>query len=272
MAPQSINLFNYSERYSAKKIILENYSSDLILDLSQASIPLPEDLAYLACIFDFASHNLGTRNIFVKYPNEGLSTMHAGNMGLFDRIKDYNLPYKKKNSDWFVPLTKINNDDNGFLIEGLEEILKKSGRPVAGLVDALHTPLTETADNIYYHSGKTENSGWGFACGHIIGTNLSVAFADIGVGFRGALERSGQENSLSDSEIILNAFKEGVTTTTNPYRGIGLAEVWKYIMQTNGSIEVRSSTGVANIRKGRQNVMEGSWNVNGVLITLNIPI
>lgn len=198
--------------------------------------------------------------------------MYAGNMGLFDRIKNYSLPYKKNNSDWYVPLTKITSDNNGFLIENLEKIMLNSGRATAGLIDALHTPFTETADNIFYHSGTLENAGWGFACGHVISDELTVSFADIGIGFRGAFARGGKVVSTVDAELILNAFERGVTSTSDPYRGIGLFEVRDYVKMSGSSLEVRSARGVVNIRNQRQNAFDGTWDLCGALVTLKIRL
>ncbi|HEX6037083.1 ATP-binding protein [Longimicrobium sp.] len=107
--------------------------------------------------------------------------------------------------------------------------------------------LSEVSQNIVEHA---EGAGWvGIQTyrrwRRIDKRVVVIAVADLGVGFRGSLEREHAArfgDRWSDATALEAAFIHGVTRFRDPGRGQGLKQIRKRVLRWGGKIAIRSGT------------------------------
>ena len=260
------------------KICSNNYSK-LNIDLSNTKWFEPEKLVRLKCVIDLAhKHQM---KVSIKPPNDQNYTDYAGRMGLFNNTlvngEEYKYTYNKLEHelDKFFPLLKIENDHNDTLqnkcLKVIENILGVGFKPFD-----LSDHFSEIADNVYYHSGKKENSGWGYAQAQAWhGGRIQIAVSDTGVGFLGSYERTNQTKGRKEIDIIVDAFKELESSLNNGIdvkcRGIGLHGVYEYTKEQSGTIEVWSGNSYIKIEGTNEPIKKSlSHKVVGVLFKVSL--
>lgn len=264
-APEKISSYQYSE---------------VQIDLSTVDFLESMDLTRARCLIDRLK-DLGVK-FSILPPIKQAVKDYAGRMGLFEDM-DYNYPYHQHVPETFFPLIRVGSDRNDQLFEECQRVLNYSKLSVNYLA-----PLTEAfielADNVYYHAGKMQNSGWGYVHAQVYEKGswfwkkgyIRICVTDIGNGFYGSYERTKQIRNRSETEILVDAFKEGESSlNVNPgrgVRGVGLYEVFKFVKEFSGRIKILS--GAAQV-SGMQNGLTSlnlPYRVYGTWVELEVPI
>jgi anti-sigma regulatory factor (Ser/Thr protein kinase) len=258
------DIFNVSEKLKVSNL------SKFTIDISGINFIKPSHLVLLRCLFDLCKIKNISLNIF--NPNTSAFN-YAGRMGLFNATS-YEYPFKKHNrKERFSELTLIESDSQDEdLYFNLEGILKKSSMNISILGD-LTEVISELLNNIFYHSGKTPNSGQGYYMAQIYMNYIELAIADMGIGFRGSHERlHGVETKLNDDEIIDKYLKLGESSTGDISRGVGLSEVMTYISNCGGALNIYSGNGKFILGEKFGEVYNISSPLSGTLVLFKIPI
>ena len=257
--------------------ICSNNYSKLNIDLSSVRFFEPETLVHLKCVIDLA-HQYQMKVSIIK-PHKLLCTGYAQSMGLFDKTlidgEEYTYSRNEHESDSFFPLLKIENDHNDTLqnkcLKVIENILGVGFKPFD-----LSDHFSEIANNVYYHSGQEENTGWGYAQAQAWENGkIHIAASDVGVGFLGSYERTNQIKDRNEIDIIVDAFKELESSLNNGVdvkcRGIGLHGVYEYTKEQSGTIEVWSGSSYVKINHKNEPIKESlSYKVVGVLFKVSL--
>ncbi len=271
-----IDLNSCEERYPFNEFLEEYQGQKIILDLSKFKFVKPVDSVHLRCILEKAirAKSKGLISDFsIEYPKNSDVELYLGRIGLFKELKDYEYPMAKHDSNNFSELIYIKNDYNAILGDKVQELLERGKFATSGLIDSLTNSLTEIADNIFFHSGKSYGEGWGyFAAQTYEETYLSMAFCDVGIGFKGSFDRTGKFNDISDKDLIAKSFEESVTSTGDPWRGIGLYQVYEFIRDFSGIMTIESGKGKVEIKDGKILKDEIAWNMNGSLLSLSLTL
>ena len=270
-----IDLNSYEARYSFNKFLKDNQGKKIILDLSKLDFVRPVDSVHLQCIVEkaFRAKNNGLiPNFNLKYPKKSDVNLYLGRIGIFKKLKDYEYSIEHDSNN-FSELIYIENDRNAILGDKVQELLERGKFATSGLVDSLANSLTEIADNIFFHSGESYGEDWGYFIAQTYKeTSLHMAFCDVGIGFRGSFERTGKFNGISDKDLIAKSFEESITSTDDPWRGIGLYQVYEFIRDFAGIMTIESGRGKVEIKDGKIFKNEIAWNMNGSLLSLSLPL
>ena len=255
--------------------ICSNNYSKLNIDLSSTKWFEPEMLVRLKCLIDLADkHQI---EVSIMPPNDQNCADYAGRMGLFNNTlingEEYEYPHKKYDSDTFFPFFKIENDHNSLLQDKCLKVIENTLRLKA---IELSEYFSEIADNVYFHSGREENTGWGYAQAQAWSDGrIQIAVSDTGVGFLGSYKRTNQTRNRSEIDIIVDAFKELESSLNNgvdlKYRGLGLYGVHEYIKKQSGTIQVWSGNSYAEISNKNEPTKKSlPYKVIGVLFKVSL--
>ena len=127
-----------------------------------------------------------------------------------------------------VVLTKFsNNNDVVALADSVRDFAAPHGVDSA---DALHTAVCEAGENVQTHAGIPH----GYLVAQYYPTSRKFAFAlgDSGVGFYGRLAEIGATDAGHALEM---AGRAGVTTTGDPFRGLGISSIRDELVELNGT-------------------------------------
>ena len=124
-----------------------------------------------------------------------------------------------------IPVTNFKTaSDVEALAQNLEEQFTATGRFAGNLLGDVYTCLTEGSINAVQHS-RSSVGGFAMAQGRYFKAfgqllnYIEIAVGDPGVGIAASL------GMTSDREAIVEAMKEGVSSTAAPTRGLGLYEI-----------------------------------------------
>ena len=249
----------------------KNYNQ-LLLDLSSVSFVKSLELTQWKCLIELALEY--DMKVNITPPHEESAYHYAGRMGLFEKT-NYVYPFKEKQPQTFFPLLRIESDRNENLYEECLRVFSMSNVST-NYIRRLADTFTELADNVYFHSGQSPNSGWGYVHAQVYQKNICIGVSDVGVGFYGSYKQNNQIRGRTEKQILLDAFKVG-ESSLNPfpkpgYRGVGLSEVFEFIERFSGIMTVSSGKAmVMATQKGLKD--EGLlYNVYGAWIQLEVPI
>lgn len=247
--------------------------TELILNLSNVGFISSSDLAHLRCIFELAVQ-LKISVSFIR-PIDKNKESYLGRMGLFEGT-EYHYPLKKHDSDNFLALRKIKNQNNESLYTDLVRVFEPSGVSLQQ-IQSLSEALLELVNNIHFHSGPNYMQGWGFVHSQALRGNspgIWVGIVDVGVGFYGSYLRTGQLRGRTEAQIVLDSLEEGQTSLTGDLgkgRGIGLGEVRQFVNDYEGLFTIRTGRTGLIVRKQGVKVIDLGYPVNGTWIELKVP-
>ena len=139
----------------------------------------------------------------------------------------------------------------------------------------METTLYELMSNVEKHS---ESSVGGFLAGQHDPQNkrLRFAIADFGTMIPGHLSRlTKYQSGFTDSHLLIEAFKEGVTGTEGqiPRRhfGSGLPYVKELTEAMGGKLRVYSRNGIVELERQTFDVYEVAVPYRGTLIAIDWP-
>lgn len=111
--------------------------------------------------------------------------------------------------------------------------------------------ISELLSNIVEHSGKTLNTGEGYAGMFVSGQKINIIVADAGVGFTKGLKRK-EIIVKSSEEAIKKAFLFRYYKNKTKVEGKGIFEALKCIRKLGGSVRIGSENAEGNLSmKGR---------------------
>ncbi len=270
------NVFKYLSQ--APSEIRSTKNENLSFSLEEISHFDPFTLVRWKSLFDLA-HSQGNK-INVKLPNNTDAKNYAGRMGLFENT-DYQYPHDQNDSSRFFQLMKITDDRNDRIYDECKKILDNSNVPSNYITD-LSEAFAELADNIYYHSGPSDNSGWGYIHGQVYGNHrIEVALSDVGVSVYGSYKRRNQLRGRTEEQIIKDIFEEAESSLNQAgrgHRGLGLNEVKNFISSFKGNFDMW--TGNFFLRIDKEGVHSGPHGMGeaktikteGTWIQMKIPI
>lgn len=250
-----------------------NYNQ-LNLDLALLGYIRPYQLVRIRCLIDLAiEQNLSVQ---INPPNSSDVRDYAGRMGLF-KGTSYTYPYNENHSSTFFPLIKITNDRNESIYEECRKVFGLSNA-TANYVNRLSDAFVELADNIYFHSGETENSGWGYihAQAYKHGGTIRLGLSDVGVGVYGSYQRTGQLRGRSEEQLTRDVFEE-LESSLNPgpkkgHRGLGLHEVKDFIDRHTGLLVMYTGNVIVNVNQVGIFPQKSSFKTEGTWIQMRVPI
>jgi anti-sigma regulatory factor (Ser/Thr protein kinase) len=199
---------------------------------------------------------------------------YARRMGLFDAAA---IPSTDSQATFF-PLYSVADDNNSALFDELIRVFGPE-EPSVNWAGEVASALTELVDNIYYHSGVTPNSGWGYAHAQKLrnANMISIGIADVGIGYTASYRRTGQDKGRSPLQIVQDSFKLQESSLNlpgkPPHRGIGLSQVVDFINGFNGTLKLFTDNVSAELHgKGTLRVQDAGYDVCGTWISLEVPI
>lgn len=265
---------NFRGMATAESVIKLSNDDLIELDFSDWNFVRSYYLAMARCLIEFCIST--GRKVKIIPPNRQSAKDYAGRMELF-RATTYNYPYTPHNPHTFFPLKKIDNDRTEFLYEDMHRVLSQSNIP-ANYISNLCDSFTELANNIFYHSGTTENSGWGYvhAQAYPSAGNIKLAIADNGVGFLGSYERTKQVRMRKLDQIVCDAFDELESCLNEDpgkgYRGIGLSEVRTFITNNNAKLWLWTGSVLATVNSRNITTSILPYECSGTVIEFEVPI
>lgn len=254
------------------KICSGDYKS-VVINLEDWSYALSKEIVRIKSIIQLAREN--NLSVDIKYPSRENVKHYVGRMGLFQGFS-YEYPYGRLSPNTFFPIYEITNDQTQFLFDEFHRVLSFSEVPI-NYINEMADVFTELSDNVYFHSGPTENSGKGFthAQVHLPPQNINMAIDDCGVSFLGSYKRTGQVRARSELQIIEDAFEEMESSLNskpkNGHRGIGLFSVKNFIKKYGGEITVISGSSSFCIKKDDIIKEKLSYQYKGTNIELEVP-
>ncbi|MDD0853012.1 hypothetical protein HBN50_07885 [Halobacteriovorax sp. GB3] len=225
-----------------------NSSTKVTLSLYNVRNVHPSDMTHIMCLIDLlARSNCIHKDVI--YPRCEKVKSYCGRMGLFNLIPSYTYPNIVRQNRSLVELQKIDNENNDYIAGLVLESLKLNGLPIDHIKDDLHTAITEVANNVFYHSGNRENEGWGYFSAQFYPSirTFEFSFCDLGIGFRGAFNRTFKLLGLASNKLIEKAMERHVSSIIDPMRGIGLNEVCNIVRAYKGEITIQSHDGYFHI-------------------------
>lgn len=248
--------------------------TSLLINLERWNYVRPYELVRIRSIIDLANEmNL---SIQITPPLSVDVKDYAARMGLFEGT-GFQYPYNKNNSVTFFPLIKITNDRNEEVYEECRKVFGLSNA-TANYVNRLSDAFVELADNIYYHSGTTENSGWGYihAQAYLQAGVIRLGLSDVGVGVYGSYERTGQLRGRTEEQLTKDVFEE-LESSLNPgpkkgHRGLGLHEVKEFIDRHTGLLVMRTGNVTVNANQVGIYPQPSGFKTEGTWIQMRVPI
>lgn len=135
-----------------------------------------------------------------------------------------------------------------------------------GVSDSLTLALNELMTNVFDHSHSMRGC---YVCAqsYPMKRNLRVCIADFGIGITAALKTSPKYADIDDDyDGIKLAVKEGVTSRTHGFAGLGLSHIQRFVKVNNGKMYILSGKG-----KVRWNFEEGELSRSVKDQTMNQP-
>ncbi len=246
----------------------------LHLDLSLIGYIRPHLLVRLRTIIDLAV-NCGLR-VRISPPVRTDYRDYAGRMGLFEGT-DYNYPYNRNEPHTFFPLLKINNDRNQQVYEDCMRVLGLSN-VTSNYLRLVVDAFVELADNIYFHSGTAENTGWGYihAQANPLAGDIRLGLSDVGIGIYGSYERTGQLRGRNEVQVMSDIFNELESSLNlipgRGYRGVGLYEVQNFLTQHTGHLKVMSGNVTVDVNQMGIYTVTNAFRTEGTWIQMRVPI
>jgi hypothetical protein len=242
------------------------------LDLSDVVWLNPIDVVRFKCAHRLAREMNCITSI--KAPKQADVARYARRMGLFDITPGTNADPQAT----FFPLYPVADDNNSALFDELIRVFGPE-EPSVNWAGEVAGALTELVDNIYYHSGVTPNSGWGYAHAQKLpnANTISVGISDVGIGYTASYRRTGQDKGRSPLQIVQDSFKLQESSLNvpgkPPHRGIGLTHVMDFISGFNGTLKLFTDNVSAELQgKGALQVQDAGYDVCGTWISLEVPI
>ncbi len=256
------NSGDYSSIAKATKEIKEGSLKALTLNLSQINFLYSADLVLLKCFFMLCNEN--EVQVKIMPPENPGAKSYAERMGLFGDIAE---KYAAEHSEKFFPLYFVENDHNFQLEEYCS--LFFSDCPWNIITD-ISDSIGEIADNIYFHSGKKENTGKGYVHAQILQEKIIVAVCDLGEGFYTSYQRTGQLKGRNNEQILKDSIKElesCLNGNGENRRGLGIATVVEYI-QGGRSLKIISGDTRLEVTKTGVKTYPLSYNFLGSLVKI----
>ncbi|WP_417559120.1 hypothetical protein [Mesoflavibacter zeaxanthinifaciens] len=102
--------------------------------------------------------------------------------------------------------------------------------------------ILEVIKNIYDHSRS-----WGIGAIHARNKHVEIVYQDIGIGIANSMRENPSFKELSDKEVILHSFKDGITSKSENGNnmGRGFTIIRDFVRVRNGYLSI--STGKYNI-------------------------
>lgn len=201
---------------------------------------------------------------------------YAGRMGLFDGTKnndgsDFEYKYKKHTSDRFFDLKYVDSDNNQDIYSSLAKVLSNN---CPSMLPDVFESFTEMIDNIYFHSGISEDSGWGFAHAQCLSNNLHLAVCDLGVGYFETYKRNNLLKNRTSLQIVEDSLKlqESCRNITNSNRGLGLNHVCNYLDDSRGQMTIYTDGIQCEYKNQQAKIRPLGYETKGVLACITIPL
>lgn len=265
---------NDLELATAPTEILSGRFTDVKLNIENCHFIRPAKLVRWRCLLDLAT-SCGLR-VQIVPPSKEDAKSYAGRMGLF-RDTNYVYPHRENEPTTFFPLIRITNDRNESLYEECQRVFGYSNA-TANYVNRVSDAFVELADNIYFHSGQTANSGWGYihAQAHKQSGNIRLGICDVGVGIYGSYERTNQLRGRTEEVLTKDVFEE-LESSLNAgprqgYRGLGLHEVREFINTNTGLLKMYTGNTLVYVNQTGVYSQRNSFRTDGTWIDMRIPI
>lgn len=276
-----IKVSAYSSELGKSLEKLESGSATGIeLDLSSAGFVTSEWLVLWKCIIERAKEL--SKRVSIVPPAKAANLDYAGRMGLFEDTT-YNYPYNASTPITFFPLLRIRSDGDLRLYDECQRVLGAANL-AQNQIYTIAEAFSELADNIYFHSGTTENSGWGYIHAQVYHAGtwfwkrgyLRLAVCDLGVGIFGSYQRTNQIRGRSQKQVVKDSLNLG-DSSLNPapregHRGIGLNDVKNFVSDNDGHLVIKTGDVHLDLRKEKLQVKNTSFFFGGTNIELKVPI
>lgn len=266
---------NYKDIYHAPIFFADRDKFDMVVfDMKKIMVFQSDELTHFRCLFDMA-RDIGITARVLHSKNES-AVRYAEGMGLFKGFDVPGIPFKNHRQATYIPLTRIDSDYNEFLFEEFQKIFEHMHLS-ASVIPDLCLAFTEIADNIFYHSGIQDNTGWGYIAAQVYKNRVQISFTDCGTGFEAAYERSQTKRNRTNLELLKDSLNYLESRFNIPgqkaTRGIGLHEARKLATDSGGRMVLRSGDGMVSLLgKSPMVAMKTTWLFCGTQVSMEIPI
>ncbi len=213
--------------------LLTDVGTQKVLDLSRVDFVTPRGIVAIATYAEslvrkgFDVRVIGPLSLDIsRYLTRAHVPLVLEDLGI---QHDFQPVHRERNlGHSLVELTKFsNNHDVVALADSVRDFAAPQGEDAA---DALHTAVCEAGENVETHSGISH----GYLVAQYYPTSGTFRFAlgDSGVGFYARLAEIGATDAGHALEM---AGRAGVTTTGDPYRGLGISSIRDQLISLDGT-------------------------------------
>lgn len=129
--------------------------------------------------------------------------------------------------------------------------------------------ITELLTNANDHAMSNVLGFW--VCGRYnhIDHNIRICVADSGIGIKQSLVNAAKlPQRISDSDAIVKALEEGMTSRTGKTGGLGLKHISSYVKSHGGSMTILSGTGKVYLARKTQRVNSHHQRYEGTIVSV----
>jgi len=203
-----------------------------VLDLSRVDFVMPRGIVAIATYVESAvREGVAVRVIGPSSPDISRYLSRAHLPHVLNELgvqHDFGMVRERNLGNRLVVLTRFsNNNDVVALADSVRDFAAPYG---TGSADALHTAVCEAGENVETHAGTPH----GYLVAQYYPGNRAFRFAlgDSGIGFYGRLSQIGATDAGHALEM---AGRAGVTTTGDPFRGLGISSIRNQLVALNGT-------------------------------------
>ena len=211
--------------------------------------------------------------------SQGIAPIRVMMMGGWKNLKTMQYYVRKVGVDLTGMIDNLNLHNPNVTSRVILDFLKAIQiSPLIILLDlaVAFSRLSYKADNIYYHSGLEEGTGWGYVHAQTYEDYIQLSICDVGVGVYKSYERTKQLRNRSEEDLIFDIFNEGESSLNNGpkggHRGLGLCEVKDFISEFEGCLKMYTGSVEVTIKGEEINSESTPYKTEGTWIKINVPI
>jgi anti-sigma regulatory factor (Ser/Thr protein kinase) len=254
-----------------------------MFDLTGTTFVSPSGIVGLAIAVDVAARAYDEVSVVVNDPSVRTYLARSrflAEMGTIckidppvDRADVHRYDHRIGRSPMLIELSRIDDhrDLEAILDRAIEALVGSLGYTRAEAFRAA-TLLSEVGANVIEHGGG-RGLGAMQVYGPASGSFVEIAIGDAGPGIRRALAANPNlPRTASDVHAILEAVKHGVSSFSDPTRGVGLHHVLRITTEHRGWAQIRSGSGKVRWRGDKRR----GWGFDvaelaGAQVTLGLP-
>lgn len=129
--------------------------------------------------------------------------------------------------------------------------------------------ITELLTNANDHAMSADFGFWVCGLYNHSDHNIRICVADSGIGIKQSLVNADKlSRNISDSDAIVKALEEGMTSRTGKTGGLGLKHISSYVKSHGGSMTILSGTGKVYLARKTKRVKRNHQKYQGTIVSV----